>query len=152
MRHDVFGSGKGTGAVVTANPLVVIGYGSSDKVVVGGNVYGGGSLANVTGNPKVQVQKGRVYGNVFAAGKGSDDDANIAAVTGNTILIVSGGQVDSNIYGGGELASVKGTGSIATVTVSGGTIGKDSTIGHVFGSGLGQAEGARSLVAVRMVT
>lgn len=140
VRHDVFGSGKGTGAVVTANPLVVIGNASSDKVIVGGNVYGGGLLANVTGNPEVQVKRGRVFGNVFAAGKGNNN-VNTAAVTGNTILTVSGGQVDSNIYGGGELASVKGSG-LATVTVSGGTIGKDSTIGHVFGSGLGQSKNA----------
>jgi hypothetical protein len=98
-----------------------------------GNVYGGGRGIDLDGSGNVSSTAGVVYG--------------------NTNVTVEGGTIMHNVFGGGSLASVgtattsggtttfaDGTG-LATITISGGTIGIDASIdennGHVFGSGRG---------------
>ncbi|MBQ9200869.1 MAG: chitobiase/beta-hexosaminidase C-terminal domain-containing protein [Bacteroidales bacterium] len=163
---DVFGGGLGEPAVVTANPVVTVGdvsAGHESRIAtVAGNIYGGGSMASVTGYTSVLMQKDNssVGGSIFGAGKGSEDDAAAAVVTESASVTMTGGSVGLSIYGGGEMASVgvytrdgeglvtgvdatKGT---TTVAVSGGTVGPDDISpvdinghGNVFGGGLGKA-------------
>ncbi len=80
VKINVFGGGLGSTAQVWGNPQVTIGDGVDNHVVtVIGNVFGGGSQAQVNGNTKVVVKSTTttVSGNVYGGG-------NQAAVTGNT--------------------------------------------------------------------
>ncbi len=52
VSHNVYGGGKGSGAVVTGNPTVTL----SGTARGGGNVDGGGDAAAVTGNTSVKLQ------------------------------------------------------------------------------------------------
>lgn len=52
VTHHVFGGGNGEGAVVNGNPTVTL----SGTAQVGGNVYGGGNAAAVSGNTSVKLQ------------------------------------------------------------------------------------------------
>ena len=160
---DVFGGGLGRTATVTANPLVTIGADApatlptglslpavaNRHATVGHNVYGGGSLASVVGNPIVNISRAdaTVDSNVFGAGKGvtttASGDQTVALVKGNTTVNMTTGTVKGNIYGGGEMASVGeytystngkavtgNTDNIGrtTVNVSGGTVGVEELI------------------------
>ncbi len=49
----LFGGGKGAGAVVTGNPHVTL----SGDAQVGGNVFGGGDAAAVTGSTQVTIEE-----------------------------------------------------------------------------------------------
>ena len=51
VSQNVYGGGKGSGAVVTGNPTVTL----SGSAEVGGNVYGGGDAAAVEGNTNVII-------------------------------------------------------------------------------------------------
>ena len=76
-------------AKVTANPVVNIGVtnetrgGANPKVMVLGNIYGGGNAAPIDGNTKVDVRGNRtdIRGSVYGGG-------NAAIVTGNTNVII----------------------------------------------------------------
>ncbi len=93
VRNAVFGGGLGSAADVTANPQVTIGGTGSKHVIVGGrliddsddgegNVYGGGSQADVV---------------------------STGASNGNTHVILTGNaHVKGNVYGGGNQADVQG--------------------------------------------
>ena len=93
VRNAVFGGGLGSAAGVTANPQVTIGGTGSKHVIVGGrliddsadgegNVYGGGSQAEVV--------------------KTNNNN-------GNTHVILTGNaHVKGNVYGGGNQADVQG--------------------------------------------
>ena len=101
-------------------------------------------------------------GNVFGGGKGLDSFAEAGLVKGTTTLNINGGTMYGNVYGGGELGFVgvftttineetggkvytwvDGTG-ICNVTISGGTVGPETTtqesLGNVFGAGKGSDE------------
>ncbi len=168
---------------------------SSAASLVRASVYGGGEMAIVEGNTRVNISNGKIgrnevvmplsdpdagyvlfggatMGNVYGGGKGILGHTKAGQVKGNTNVTISGGNVYHNIYGGGALGSVgdfkvsdgaghpsfipyagvpygwdteadgetsngKSTG-IATVTITGGTIGisgRDN--GLVFGSSRG---------------
>ena len=93
VRNAVFGGGLGSAADVTANPQVTIGGTGTKHAVVGGrliddsddgagNVYGGGSQADVV---------------------------STGASNGNTHVILTGNaHVKGNVYGGGNQADVQG--------------------------------------------
>lgn len=92
VRNAVFGGGLGDAAKITANPTVTIGGTGAKTAIVGGtkidgtpgdgNVYGGGSQADVL--------------------KDGDN-------TGNTSVTLSGNAiVKGNVYGGGNEANVEG--------------------------------------------
>lgn len=122
-----------------------------------GNVYGGGNLADVTGNTQVNIcakevtvgenkewqsvaegaSKVIINGDVFGAGKGSNTDAMSALVKGNSFVYMGGGWVKSTIYGGGELASVGDFTYDANnvITACGGNSGTASV--NIFGGKVG---------------
>lgn len=92
VRNAVFGGGLGAAAKITANPSVTIGGTGAKHAIVGGtridgtkgdgNVYGGGSQADVL--------------------KSGDN-------TGNTTVTLTGNAtVKGNVYGGGNEANVEG--------------------------------------------
>ena len=161
---NVFGGGFGMGAIMYGNPTVNInmvpgyyadnmdldndGNEDDDKNAIGeiGNVYGGGSAADVIGNTTVNicteptvtvrtymgaeipeaerepknVLPAYITGDVFGAGKGDAGGVEYAKVTGNTNVVIGGGSIAKSVYGGGQLSQVGGN---TNITVSGGTIG-----------------------------
>ncbi|MBR4229796.1 MAG: hypothetical protein IKR83_03715, partial [Bacteroidales bacterium] len=52
VTYNVYGGGKGSTAIVTSNPKVIL----SGTAQVGGNVFGGGNAAPVVGNPTVLLK------------------------------------------------------------------------------------------------
>ena len=105
-----------------------------------GNVFGGGDLAAVTGNPIINVYSGEVAHKVVGGG-------NQADITGNTGVYVMGGTIgtDGNattgagkgVYGGcNETGTVSGN---AIVELTGGTVGVSTTnTANIHGGGYGQ--------------
>ena len=94
---SVFGGGKGKEAVVVGNPVVTIGdWNSSHHVEIGGNVFGGGDLAAVEGDPKVTVNDcgTLIKGDLYGGGN--------AAPVYSTNLTMWGGTVMGNVFGGGN--------------------------------------------------
>ena len=101
------------------------------------SVFGGGEMAVVEGNTRVNISNGEIgrnevkpatdadagyvlfggatMGNVYGAGKGLLGHTNAGQVKGNTNVSISGGNVYHNVYGGGALASV-GTFSLSNGT------------------------------------
>ena len=135
VNYDVFGGGHGredilSAGLVAANPKVVMGDVSSkldtsylrlnnerrwialepsdseDKVLVKGNLYGGGEKGQVTGSTAIDMQSGTIMGSLYGGSKGYASNHESGRVTKNTNVSISGGQVTYNVYGGGELASV----------------------------------------------
>ena len=128
-----------------------------------GNVYGGGSAANVIGDTHVNicteatvsvrsnmgapidegdrtptaVEGAMITGNVFGAGLG------LETVVNNTTIVMAGGNVKKSVYGGGELGSVNAD---THITVTGGEIGDvtiergGAEIGNVYGGGKGECD------------
>ena len=114
----------------------VMAQGETPKVVVMGNVYGGGNLADVKVNTEVNMSTGQVNGNVFGGGKGEESlfDCSKAMVGVNddgkgadpaleanqnkgTLVAISNGTVGT-LDGDGKL--VEGTGNV----YGGGEIGR----------------------------
>ena len=104
------------------------------------------------------------HGNVYGGGRGVDTyeqggqqhySTTAGKVNGNTNVNIYGGHVIRNVYGGGNVASVgiyeddgqghvTESGGMATVTITGGTIGttgENENYGNVFGSGHGGVGG-----------
>ena len=131
------------------------------------SVYGGAANGHVQGDANVRITDGTIgsatmhewHGNVYGGGGGTahykeagkDPHLSITAgaVFGNSNVSIEGGTVYHNVYGGGAIASV-GTyapddmaqpytkNGLATVTITGGTIGTDGfENGMVYGSGRG---------------
>ena len=150
---SVYGGAKGVEnmpATVTANPRVIIGYAgstmssyiptgysideSSRRAVVGGDVYGGGDAAEVTGNTTVLVQKDNSsVTNLFGGG-------NQAGVNGTATVSLSNGTVTAALYGG---CNTKGSVAGAVIaTVTGGSVH------DVYGGGYGEQTGTGDNVSV----
>ena len=113
------------------------GSGTSTGVVVRGNVYGGGNLADVKTNTEVNMSAGTVEGNVFGGGKGTGENS----FTCDKAMV--GTEVDSNACEDPGSADNKDKGT--KVTISNGTVGtlegtgenqklKEGT-GNVYGGG-----------------
>ena len=118
---NVFGGGKGSGAVVTANPKVNVGYDAttmsgcipasnslptgytlpttSYSAIISGDVFGGGDAAQVSGFTNVTVNNGTISQSVFGGGNDAD-------VTVNTSVNIIDGQINGNVYGGGNKGDV----------------------------------------------
>ena len=119
------------------------GSGTSTGVVVRGNVYGGGNLADVKTNTEVNMSTGTVKGNVFGGGKGTGENS----FTCDKAMV--GTEVDSNACEDPGSADNKDKGT--KVTISNGTVGtlegtgenqtlKEGT-GNVYGGGeIGRVE------------
>lgn len=108
-------------------------------VMVNNTIYGGGNMAQVTGNTFVNIHHGNIIGNVFGGGKGltsseSGTETSYGKVTGNTHVLffntTKNNNIIGNIYGGGALGDVKGNTEVKI---------KDGIIkGNVFGAGKGE--------------
>ena len=170
---SVWGGGYGTEAEANLTTTDVETFGAwveHDTYVkmtggsVRASVFGGGKLACVKGDTYVDISGGEVgvnalrannyvlfgswrMGNVFGAGKGSENAILSGLVAGNTHVNISGGSIYHNVYGGGALGSVGtftladaayhsanprvpegapltwSSGGDATVTITGGQIG-----------------------------
>lgn len=154
VRASVYGGGE----------MAIVG-GDANVTISGGEI-GRNEVKPKTGSdPGYVMFGGATMGNVYGGGKGLLGHTNAGQVKGNTNVSISGGNVYHNVYGGGALASVGEfkisdgaigrppvgvpywpTGSdivddgkgVATVTITGGTIGisgRDN--GMVFGSSRG---------------
>ncbi len=96
VRNAVFGGGLGSAAKITANPTVNIGGTGDSHAIVGGT--------RIDGTPGV----GNVYGGGSQADVLKDGDN-----TGNTSVTLSGNAtVKGNVYGGGNEANVEGNSSV----------------------------------------
>ena len=117
------------------------------QVTVGGNVFGGGNLAAVSGNSSVTLnQPGTVIGTMEDDGEGhqvlkaSTGDVfgggNAAGVSGTATVTLTSGKVSGGLYGG---CNTEGTvGGDITVALNGGTVGVDGTTTDVvYGGGFG---------------
>ncbi len=162
IRGNVFGGGKGSTAVVTANPRVNIGYDATTMASlanveypagidrnnyvakVAGSVFGGGDAAAVHGSPIVTLDNlNSEVGNLY--GGGNNIETLNDGIMGNTTVIMKNGRVITGIYGG---CNVNGdvTGN-STVALNGGTVGSlveptesanGYVTGRIFGGGYGQ--------------
>ena len=106
VNRDVFGGGLGTNAVVTGTPKVTIGAKKNDVAYpcsVGGDVFGGGNAAAISGGTNVEIINTAVIGgNVFGGG-------NAATVSGNTnVILKDRTKTYGNVYGGGNQGVVGG--------------------------------------------
>ena len=106
--------------------------------LVRASVFGGGEVAIVEGNTRVNISGGEIgrnevkplsdddagyvlfggatMGNVYGGGKGALGRTEAGLVKGNTNVSITGGEIYHMVYGGGALASV-GNFSLSTGTV-----------------------------------
>ena len=141
----------------------------ADGVVVKGNVYGGGNLADVKVNTEVNMSTGTVEGSVFGGGKGKADNftcdkAMVGVVDdgvtdngenanprytlkdGGTTVTITNGMVEGDVYGGGEVGRVERN-TIVTIGTAGDNSSEPIIKGHVFGAGKGvETHGYSALV------
>ena len=149
IRGNVYGGGKGSTAIVTANPHVNIGYDATTMASlatveypagidrstqyvtkVAGNVFGGGNAAAVTGNTTVKMARfNSQAANLYGGG-------NEAGISGNTSIAMNDGTVTDGIYGGCNTTGTVGGNS--TIALLGGTVGSVGHTARVFGGGFGQ--------------
>ena len=122
IANNVFGGGLGSTAVVTGNPQVTIGSTTTGKkVIIGGDVYGGGDAAAVSGTPVVTVVSNcnDTIGNVYGGGNAADVSATNVTINGGNIgMVFGGGHGDKNTN---KAANVGGA---VNLTITGGTIQK----------------------------
>lgn len=133
----VFGGGKGTTAVVTANPKVTIGDATHPAYItkVYGEVFGGGNAAPVSGNTTVICQANHATDTIYSLFGGGNE----AGVSGNATVTMTNGKITQGIYGGCNANdTVKGN---IIVNITGGTLGiKGSPMTQgIFGGGFGQS-------------
>lgn len=133
----VFGGGKGTTAVVTANPKVTIGDNTHPAYItkVYGEVFGGGNAAPVSGNTTVICQANHATDTIYSLFGGGNE----AGVSGNATVTMTNGKITQGIYGGCNANdTVKGN---IIVNITGGTLGiKGSPMTQgIFGGGFGQS-------------
>ncbi len=123
---SVYGGGLGSTAVVTANPVVIIGDEVSGHYAkITGSVYGGGREANVVGATTVLVQNSHSQIGVDVYGGGAL--ASLTGAAAGSTVTIDDGTVNGNVYGGGlgdgsHAANVAGD---VAVTVNNGTIDGD---------------------------
>lgn len=154
----VFGGGKGSTAVVTAHPKVIVGdtiaAHSGYVATVLGNVFGGGNAAEVDGIDSVLMLKANnIVTNLFGGGNEALADSTVvrmiagavdtifgggnkAGLNCNALVTLVGGTVNIGIFGG---CNTSGTVADSTkVIITGGTVGDaNATIGAIYGGGYG---------------
>ena len=130
---------KALRAVFVAAMMSLTGSHALAQVTVYGNVYGGGNLADVKVNTRVNMSAGTIAGNVFGGGKGKDDtftcEKAMVGVEGEgagqvldsddnkdkgTIVTISNGTVGTLEGGEGSRTLKEGTGNV----YGGGEIGR----------------------------
>ena len=135
--NNVFGCNNENGAPQSTVQVNIEQTGSSMNV---NNVFGGGNLAQYTGDPQVNVKNGTVSQNVYGGGKGqlvNSTDPNHGVkgkVTGAPQVTIGDNDaghtayVTGDVYGGGDAANVAG---IPVVVVN----DCNTTIGYLYGGG-----------------
>ena len=122
VNHVVFGGGKGSTAVVTANPQVTIGDNTHPAYItkVYGEVFGGGNAAPVNGNTTVICQANHATDTIYYLFGGGNE----AGVNNNATVTMNSGVITQGIYGG---CNTQGTvGGNINVDIYNGTLGTDS--------------------------
>ena len=105
---NVYGGGRGSGAIVTSNPRVTAGA-SGNNVAVLGDIFGGGDAAQVTGSTDVSVIHSAVVGSSSGTNGNIFGGGNAAVVTGDTkVYLGNRAKVYGNVYGGGNQGEVNG--------------------------------------------
>lgn len=142
----VFGGGKGSTAVVTANPRVTIGDNTHPAYItkVYGEVFGGGNAAPVRGNTTVVCQANHATDTIYRLFGGGNE----AGVSGSDTVTMNSGKITQGIYGGCNFNdTVKGN---IFVNINGGTLGIKGTpmTQGIFGGGYGQNTRATGNVTV----
>lgn len=135
VAQSVYGTGNESPAHGGVTTLVKGG------TVVGGDVFGGGNLAQTTGNALLTVENGKA-GNLFGGG-------NAAGIDGTATVNMEGGQVRTAIYGGcNSSGAVSG---VVNVNVLGGTLGTDADHPiNIHGGGYGEATSTGNNVTVNI--
>ena len=136
---SIYGGGRGKddtpdatnsfGGEVKDSTYISMSQPEGKTTLVRASVFGGGEMAVVSGNTRVNISNGKIgrdevtaldggtnagyvmfgsstMGNVFGGGKGHKDDTTAGLVKGNTHVNISGGNIYHMVYGGGALASV----------------------------------------------
>lgn len=135
VSQNVYGGGKGATAIVTGNPEVTIGdANASHSAIVGGDVYGGGDAAGVTGSTTVTYNDNNAsstVGRLFGGG-------NAAGVSSAATVTLTSGKVTSGVYGG---CNASGSVGDVTIALNGGIVGATGSgnKADVYGGGLGAA-------------
>ena len=135
---SVFGAGNGdpndaTKGIVTSNPVVTIGDANANHyAIVGGNVYGGGNNAAVSGSTTVTYNDSNASSTVTKLFGGG----NAASVSGTTSVTLTSGKVTGGVYGG---CNSSGSVGAVTVALNGGTVGASNATADVYGGGYGSA-------------
>ncbi|MBO4463228.1 MAG: chitobiase/beta-hexosaminidase C-terminal domain-containing protein [Prevotella sp.] len=132
-----------------------------------GNVYGGGSLADVKGNTRVYIGTAdgtnsvavgasgvTIDGDVYGGGMGDEAlftcakamvgtvDHGILSNEGNTEVVIGNGTISGSVYGGGKIARVENNTAVTIglgpgVAPPGATTSAPVITGNVFGAGKG---------------
>lgn len=179
---NAFGGGLGSTAVMYGNPIVNVNMIPGDHAQEGapgtvGNVYGGGSAANVNGNTTVNVgtattltmtsrdgtqnvRGAHIVGNVFGGGLAANVSGNTNVNIGTVNLDNSyeGVNITGSIFGGGEGQTTMVSGNVAvnigSRTVNGNTAtlaGNAIITGDVYGgSALGNVNSAGKTTSVTL--
>ena len=142
---SVYGGGKGSSAIVTGNPMVIIGDNSDDNycAVVTGDIYGGGDAAAVKGSTYITYNDNNTsstVGRLFGGG-------NAAGVSATSTVNLTSGKVTGGVYGG---CNASGSVGVAVLNLYGGTVGSEGSDGDVFGGGLGKNTSVAGNVTVNV--
>ncbi|MBP5340512.1 MAG: hypothetical protein J6Z14_14625 [Prevotella sp.] len=165
VRASVYGGGKmaAVGESKTLDETLTEGFTGDTHVIVSGGTIGKAPVTLPGGS--LRYFGGAKMGNVYGGGSGHNNTVRSGHVYGNTNVNISGGNIYHNVYGGGAYGTVgdftydmkydaaAGTdkvngvsglhtdhpnSGVATVTITGGTIGVDGKEnGMVFGSSRG---------------
>ena len=160
---SVYGGGEmaAVGESKTLGETLTTGYTGDTHVIVSGGTIGKAPIT--LSDNSIRYFGGAKVGNVYGGGSGHNNTVRSGHVYGNTNVTISDGTIYHNVYGGGAYGTVgdfiyttaeesgvqkvsgitglntehTGTG-VATVTITGGTIGYDGKEnGMVFGSSRG---------------
>ena len=96
--------GKALRAVFVATMMSLTGsHALADGVVVNGNVFGGGNLAEVKGSVIVNIKAGTVEKDVYGGGALADTNTGNSTDTSvkTTKVFLLGGTINQNVFGGG---------------------------------------------------
>ena len=143
VTNNVYGGGLGNTAIVYGNPQVTIGDLTSGHetyvATVGGDVYGGGDAAAVTGNTTVTIQKANSSAdNLFGGG-------NAAGVSGTTTVNVNSGSIGTGVYGGCNSSGTVGENIAVNINSN---VGSNVSNVDIFGGGYGSSTNTNGSVTV----
>ena len=153
---SLYGSGENghtwndTEVIVHSGTIGVTTASEATNITEGGETYSGAAYPN----------RGNIYGGGCGTDKYDSDNDNVkdsynslaGIVRGDATITITGGTIAHNVYGAGAMGSVgtADTGTQTTISISGGTIGVDGTVGdgNVFGAARGDKDTEQTDVAL----